>query len=526
MRYNYVAYNTDMALIRLAVDMNTIGIDQPSRGGGTKELPFTSITLHKPQQREILNPKRRASLAAQIAETMWVLNGRSDVEWLSHYLPRAADFSDDGVNWRAAYGQRLRRWPARNGDPEDVRDQLAWVIRLLRKDPTTRRAVLSIWDPVVDQVEPGVPVKDIPCNDLLHFLSRDGVLDLHVVVRSNDLVWGWSGINAFEWSTLLEVVAWATGLRVGALHFSTSSLHFYERHQKRIEDIGDVAMSTLNRDDLRVVEFAPRDYEGHEPLEVLDRLIDLWFQTEKRIRTAYTLEERVAARVYINAFPEPLLRAWLGVIYAYWHGDDTLIPRETRLERAWSVSTRRPAEPGAAEAEKELLAYLSADKAEEDDPFVTYVDQLHRKKDAAYGDSWCRRGETIGIMANIARKVDRLGKTDDLETAADTAIDLLVYLLKYRGWLEDEDDTTNYVRMQLQGLSTEEGLSSDESQASLEKNLRDLFDLHLAPAAEAGRPVWVRMGCVDEMIRDAYPLARNLWTADQGTDEYQGADHD
>ena len=68
------------------------------------------------------------------------------------------------------------------------------------------------------------------------------------------------------------------------------------------------------------------------------------------------------------------------------------------------------------------------------------ISSLHDVKHAAYGDSWKRRGESLGILANIARKTDRLGKTDDVETALDTAVDLLVYLVKYEAWLRDVED--------------------------------------------------------------------------------------
>jgi len=78
--------------------------------------------------------------------------------------------------------------------------------------------------------------------------------------------------------------------------------------------------------------------------------------------------------------------------------------------------------------------------------FRAAVATLHRSKDAAYGDSWKRRGEQISIMANIARKVDRLNilgatgaaSTTD-ENAIDTATDLLVYALKYLTYLADLD---------------------------------------------------------------------------------------
>lgn len=77
--------------------------------------------------------------------------------------------------------------------------------------------------------------------------------------------------------------------------------------------------------------------------------------------------------------------------------------------------------------------------------FKTVVAGLHRRKDATYGDAWKRRGEQISVMANIARKVDRLKivavtqeSTVD-ESIVDTVVDLYVYALKYLTFLADAD---------------------------------------------------------------------------------------
>lgn len=70
---------------------------------------------------------------------------------------------------------------------------------------------------------------------------------------------------------------------------------------------------------------------------------------------------------------------------------------------------------------------------------------LHREKNAAYRDAWKKRGEVISILANIARKVDRLEYVLDGalashdEAALDTAVDLLVYCVKYQTYLADMD---------------------------------------------------------------------------------------
>jgi hypothetical protein len=89
-----------------------------------------------------------------------------------------------------------------------------------------------------------------------------------------------------------------------------------------------------------------------------------------------------------------------------------------------------------------------------DDPAMTLpmseqirkaVLHLHRAKNAAYGNAWKKRGEVMSILANLARKVDRLehvldgaSATTD-ESILDTSVDLVVYSLKYQTFLADHD---------------------------------------------------------------------------------------
>lgn len=73
------------------------------------------------------------------------------------------------------------------------------------------------------------------------------------------------------------------------------------------------------------------------------------------------------------------------------------------------------------------------------------LDRLHRHKDAAYGDAWRRRGEVLGIFANIARKYDRMvialyeKAPTGTEPLADTAADMLLYACKYLTWIAETD---------------------------------------------------------------------------------------
>lgn len=531
MYHNFVYPTVTEALPSLLVQLEIEGSEIGSRAGLTKELTHVGITLTEPLDREILCDFRKPNIAAQIAETMWVLAGRDDIAWLENYLPRVRDFSDDGEVWRAGYGARLRRWED-HGQPKTI-DQWRWLIEHMKEDRATRRGVMSIWDPSIDTA----PGKDLPCNDWLSFLSREGRLDLHVGIRSNDIIWGWSGINQFEWSALLEVTAGMLGITPGSLHFSTTSFHLYGRHFAKAEKIRTQTLHNLDhlatspRFDASVVDF---NFSG------LEALIERWFQVEYDIRTGSPLVQH-----YVDTFPEPMFRSWIRVLQWWWSKGDTEYLRPlagTRLFEATRFSVQPKKETSEERAERhtrnDVLNYTGGPgKLVEFLPergFIEDVCALHDEKHKAYGDSWKRRGEMLGIMANIARKVDRLGKdeTSD-ETSADTAQDLMVYLAKYRVWLDEKVDGpisrnwggsentvgTNEVLRELdRRLGSPQIMVSTEK---MESNLRTGFDAleRMVVDQNPDRINWVKA-----MLEDAYLLARTL--TDKAGDEYRGADAD
>lgn len=494
MTYEY--RNATEALPRLLERVLTEGHKTASRNGDTLELAMTQTTLAQPDL-YITTPGRRVSLPAQIAETMWLLAGRNDIEWLSHYLPRARDFSDDGKTWRGGYGPRLRCW---EGGTNDV-DQMAHVVKLLKDDPTTRRAVLAIYDPSIDST----PGKDIPCNNWVHLLPRDGVLHGHVAIRSNDLFWGWSGINAFEWTALLQVVAGLTGLRPGSITFSTSSLHLYERHFDRAQAIVD---KVGRHPQATTFKASPRFTFVGNGIQSFDALVARWFDIESLIRDNDPLTARA-----IQEFPEPLMQSWLYALQA-WNMNDLALAghlRGTALFQALSTSPKAKA-PAAAPVQSTQASRIA---------FTGFATKLHAEKNAAYGDSWKKRGEMLGIMANIARKVDRLGVPGGGDTASDTAVDMLVYLIKYHLWLRQQagahdaptegQSHVSAVEWHLRHLernAPDSGATDDQ----LINDLRAQFDVleHLVEEKRANRADHVA-----ELIQDAYLLAVRLWAAEQ-----------
>ena len=508
MTEKYTFPTASEALPFIASRVLDIGQENGSRNGRVKELLNPQIVITEPRRREILTLGRKVNVFAQIAETCWVLAGRNDVEWLSAYLPRATDYSDDGKVWRGGYGPRIR------GGHFGF-DQLEYVVDILREDPLSRRAVIAIYDPQTDSA----PGKDIPCNDFLQFQSRLGQLHLTVTVRSNDLMWGWSGINAFEWSVLQEIVASLLGIQVGTLTFNIGSLHLYEPHWDKASNLGyeDVSFPSVPFNQDRSIT------ELHE----VDTMLEHWFLWEEMCRKGQVNSE------LLEGWGEPLFRSWAAAIAYYWTRDEEWFVdlQGTALATAvirtpasvLSEPVQRPAAVGVALGTTPTLN-------ENVRAFYEFVSDLHAKKHASYGDSWKKRGEKLSILANIARKVDRLGVGDEYDSAADTWVDFLVYLAKYLRWIDgmeaDPENVNSLLKWVL--LETQDLMVMPSGVAVEIEGITRVFDTY-ADGVDV-LPEYNKREFVRTLLLRVAPIARDVWLREHATednfDEYRGADID
>lgn len=186
---------------------------------GQKTLEYPSIvctTYTNPRERVLWCPVRDANPFFHFFEALWILAGRKDVAFLSRFNKRMADYSDNGVNFHAPYGYRLRK--------HFGFDQIERAIEMLTDNPDTRRVVLQIWDPAFDF---GKSSKDLPCNDFIMLKARGGMLHMTVCCRSNDVIWGAYGANVVQFSMLLEYIATRAGLGVGEYRQLSDSFHVY-----------------------------------------------------------------------------------------------------------------------------------------------------------------------------------------------------------------------------------------------------------------------------------------------------------
>lgn len=219
------ARNVHQALPKALDLLRTSGVRVDTRNGFAWQVPGGVTTVYeRPMERVIFHPARDCNPFFHFYESMWMLAGRDDVASLARYVPRMAEFSDDGARFNAAYGYRWRH--------SDVGDQLGRIMQELRLNPSTRQCVLQIWDAAWDL---GTNTKDHACNIAATFQENPadrGSLDMVVFCRSNDIVWGAYGANAVHMSYLLEYVARCASLTVGTYTQVSVNWHGYQSTAK------------------------------------------------------------------------------------------------------------------------------------------------------------------------------------------------------------------------------------------------------------------------------------------------------
>ena len=213
------------ALWRMAVE----GKEYQTRNGPAMRAPCPVTTVYRhPEERVLFDSKRDANPFFHLMESIWMLAGHQDVDFVAKFASNMKEYSDDGVILRGAYGYRWRHWFGVN--------QIDWVIDHLIDYPDSRRAVVSMWDTQRDIKAVNDGDKDVPCNTSIYFTIRDGRLDMTVTNRSNDIIWGCYGANAVHMSFLQEYVALKLRVKIGKYYQISNDWHIYATHYPLMEN--------------------------------------------------------------------------------------------------------------------------------------------------------------------------------------------------------------------------------------------------------------------------------------------------
>lgn len=236
-----IANNPNEALETGLWHLKTAGVVNDSRNGRVVQAQGPVLTTYLyPRERVMFSALRDANPFFHLYEALWMLAGRKDAASVSRFAKQMESFADgDGQLW-GAYGWRWRYFFGF--------DQLGQILALLKADPKTRRAVLSMWSAVGDLVsvaggDGGMASKDVPCNTHVYFDMTQGSLDMTVCNRSNDIVWGAYGANIVHMSILQEFVACAVGVPVGVYNQFSNNFHAYI-DRPDVQRLIDTASST------------------------------------------------------------------------------------------------------------------------------------------------------------------------------------------------------------------------------------------------------------------------------------------
>lgn len=251
--------------------LETEGVTADSRGGRVRVMSCPVVSVYeKPQERVLMDAVRDANPFFHLMESLWMLAGRDDAAFLNRYVgdfgKRFAEHGDEPCAYvHGAYGHR---WRHALGF-----DQLDEVVKKLRLNPDDRQAVIQMWDAsnyIDGRGDLTGNFKDRPCNTHVYLRVRnvayrdppvtdqnsaeweariargdDKVLDLTVLCRSNDVVWGAYGANAVHFSVLQEYLAGRVGVAVGKMYQFSNNFHGYEATTKKF---GDAMMMSLETD--------------------------------------------------------------------------------------------------------------------------------------------------------------------------------------------------------------------------------------------------------------------------------------
>lgn len=197
------------------------------RGHEQKEKLFTQLVLENPIERVCYLPERKVNLAFQYAEVLWYLGGTDLLEQIEYYAPRMRMYSADGKTLPGtAYGKKIFHY-------QNCVDQWSMVREILRADPESKRAVISIYDPNEGKDPSSI---DVSCTLSLQFLIRDGALHLITTMRANDVYIGESS-DVFSFTILQELMACELGVSVGRYYHQVGSSHLYATDYEKADKV-------------------------------------------------------------------------------------------------------------------------------------------------------------------------------------------------------------------------------------------------------------------------------------------------
>jgi thymidylate synthase len=199
-----------------------------------------------------------------IHELLWFLQGSTNIRYLhDHGVHIWDEWADANGDLGPVYGAQWRHWEGPDGN---AIDQISQVVDQIRRDPDSRRHMVSAWN--VAQLE---AMRLPPCHCLFQFYVSDGKLSCQLYQRSADLFLG-VPFNIASYSLLTMMIAQVTGLQPGEFIHTFGDVHLYLNHLEHVRlqlerPLRPLPVMKLNQHVASIYEFRYEDFSlvGYDP---------------------------------------------------------------------------------------------------------------------------------------------------------------------------------------------------------------------------------------------------------------------
>ncbi len=171
---------------------------------------------------------KKLHLRSIVHELLWFLQGSTNIAYLKDNKVSIWDeWADADGELGPVYGKQWRSWEGADGQ---THDQIRWVVDEIRRNPHSRRLIVSAWN-VADLPKMAL----MPCHTLFQFYVADGKLSCQLYQRSGDIFLG-VPFNIASYALLTHMVAQVCGLGVGDFVHTLGDAHLYSNHYEQARE--------------------------------------------------------------------------------------------------------------------------------------------------------------------------------------------------------------------------------------------------------------------------------------------------
>ena len=248
-------------LLRHVMENGTAKTDRT--GTGTKSV-FGYQLRYDLQKGFPLVTTKKVHTKSIIHELLWFLKGETNIKYLKENGVSIWDeWADENGDLGPVYGYQWRSWPDYNGKHID---QISQVVETLKKNPDSRRIIVSAWN--VAQLD---EMALMPCHALFQFYVADGKLSCQLYQRSADLFLG-VPFNIASYALLTMMLAQVCDLELGEFIHTFGDAHIYNNHFEQVElqlsrETRPLPTMKINPDIKNIFDFTFEDFklENYDP---------------------------------------------------------------------------------------------------------------------------------------------------------------------------------------------------------------------------------------------------------------------